>query len=68
MGKPRNHLQRMKTRYFDLVKEWQQALKEGREVDADNLERRMNDWWEAIKILDRVDLLNNNSDNNQDGK
>lgn len=68
MGKPRNHLQRMKTRYFDLVKEWQQALKEGREADADNLERRMNDWWEAIKILDRVDLLNNNSDNNQDGK
>lgn len=68
MGKPRNHLQRMKTRYFDLVKEWQQALKEDREADADNLERRMNDWWEAIKILDRVDLLNNNSDNSQDGK
>jgi|DEB0MinimDraft_10_1074344.scaffolds.fasta_scaffold01264_16 hypothetical protein len=68
MGKPRNHLQRMKTRYFDLVKEWQQAIKEGREADADNLERRMNDWWEAIKILDRVDLLNNNSDNNQNGK
>ena len=58
----------MKTRYFDLVKQWQQAIKEGREADADNLERRMNDWWEAIKILDRVDLLNNNSDNNQNGK
>lgn len=66
MGKPRNHIQRMKTRYFELVKEWQTALQEGREADADDLEKRMNAWWDAIKILNGVDFIKLKSDNTKE--
>ena len=53
----------MKDRYFDLVKDWQKALAEGREVDADNIEKKMNAWWDAIKLLNEVDITKIGSDN-----
>jgi hypothetical protein len=42
----------MKKRYYQLVKEWHEAIDKGEADVADSLERRMNLWWNAIKKVE----------------
>jgi len=48
----RYHLRRMKKRYYYFVSEWHKAIDRGELTVADDLERRMNLWWNAIKNIE----------------
>lgn len=42
----------MKKRYYYFVDEWHKAIDRGEIAVADDLERRMNLWWNAIKRIE----------------
>jgi len=48
----RYYLRRMKKRYYYFVDEWHKAIDRGEITVADDLERRMNLWWNAIKRIE----------------
>ena len=48
----RYYLRRMKKRYYYFVKEWHKAVDRGDTSIADDLERRMDLWWNAIKRIE----------------
>ncbi len=48
----RYYLRRMKKRYYHFVEEWHKAIDRGDISAADDLERRMDLWWNAIKKIE----------------